>query len=295
MKEELQRYAEVIENADLKEYTTLHTKAICAYLLFPESISHLQELLIYLNEKAKNYFVLGNGSDVILNENIQDIIFIKLSKIKAIDIHKEYNLVYAEAGANVKDIVPLAVEQGLAGLEFAINLEETVGAAIYHNAYAYNTSILDYVKSVTVITKEGVVQTIEHEDLKYAYKKTEFQENKETVIVAAKFYLKNGDIEKSREMVEARKQEVKKENAKGYLQHVFANQENDDIRELIVQCGCEGSRIKDAKLATAGNTILNIGNATGNDVKSLIEFICKQVYEKTSVTLQVEKEYIGWE
>ena len=43
------------------------------------------------------------------------------------------------------------------------------------------------------------------------------------------------------------------------------------------------------------STILNMRNATGSDVKNLIELICRQVFEKTNVTLQVEKEYVGWE
>ena len=295
---ELKEFAEVIEHASLKKYNTYRIDGKTKYLIFPKSINDLIKVLEILKENNIKYYVLGNGSNVVINDKEYNGATIILSKLNGIEIHPELQMAYAEAGAMLPVVAKQSVEKSLTGLEFAAGIPGTVGGAIYGNAGAYNSCILDYVSSVTVLDEDLNVKVLEHEDITYGYRTSLFKEEKKYIILGAKFYLKEGDKENSLEMIETRQERRRETQPLEYPSagSVFRNPEGDFAGRLIESCNLKGHKLGGAEVSEKhANFVINKDNATGKDIHDLIEYIHDEVYKKTKVDLQIEQEYIDWE
>ena len=221
-----------------------------------------------------------------------------LEKLNGIDIHPELDMVYAEAGVLLPVLTTKTIDKGLTGLEFAAGIPGTVGGAIYGNAGAYNSCILDYVSSVTVIDENYELKVLEHEDIKYGYRTSIFKEEKKYIIVGAKFYLKEGDKAISRETIATRQERRVETQPLEYPSagSVFRNPEGDFAGRLIESCNLKGYKIGGAEVSEKhANFVINKDNATGKDIHDLIKYIQKEVYDKTNVDLEIEQEFIDWE
>ena len=298
MKELLENYAEVEENVSLVKLNTYHIGGMAKYLVKPNSINDLVEVLKVLKEKNINYFILGNGSNIVLNSKFYDGVVLKLDKLNGIEVAPDLNTAYAEAGAMIGKVTLETVNKGLTGLEFAAGIPGTVGGCIYGNAGAYNACIMDYVESVTVIDEDFNINIIKHEDIEYGYRTTMFKEQKKYVIVAAKFYLKIGDKANSLEMIKERQERRAATQPIEYPSagSVFRNPEGDYAGRLIEFCGLKGARIGGAEVSEKhANFVINKENASSKDVHDLICYIHDTVLNKTNVDLEIEQEFIGWE
>lgn len=294
----LKEYGDVQEHASLKNLNTYHIGGTVRYLLSPNSISDLQNTLKELKKNNIKYFILGNGSNIILNSKEYDGAAIRLNKLTGIEVHDENELVYAEAGAMLPKLCTETVNKSLTGLEFAAGIPGTIGGSIYGNAGAYNACILDYVSSVTVLDENFDLKILEHEDITYSYRTSIFKETKKYIILAAKFYLKLGDRENSLRMMEERRNRRLQSQPLEYPSagSVFRNPEGDFAGRLIEACNLKGYRIGGAEVSKKhANFIINVNNATSEDVYKLINYVHNTVKEKTEVDLIIEQEFIDWE
>lgn len=295
---DLKEYSEITEHASLKNINTYHVDGKCKYLIYPNSVQDLNNVIRILKENDIKYIVLGNGSNVVLNDREFDGAVIRLTKMDGIEIHEEKEMVYAEAGAMIPKLVQLAVDCGLTGLEFAAGIPGTVGGAIYGNAGAYNACTLDYVTSVTCLDKEtGDVVTLEHEEIDYSYRTSLFK-NKKYIILGAKFYLKHGDRQGSLDIMADRKRRRLSSQPLEYPSagSVFRNPEGDFAGRLVEACELKGYRIGGAEVSEKhANFIINRGGATGKDIHDLILYVHDTVLEKTKVDLIIEQEFVDWE
>lgn len=295
MLEELSLYGKVYENYDLVNNNTYRINSICKYFVLPSSISDLQNLMKYLKEKEQKYFIIGNGSNVILDGNLEEYVFISLSFLNAIEVHKEYNMIYAEAGAMLPKIASISIESSLTGLEFAIGIPGTLGGSIYGNAGAYNCQLLDYVSSVTILDENFDIITLDYENITYGYRTSMFKEKKNCIIVSAKLYLKEGNKEESLKVVQERRLRRSMTQPLEYPSagSIFRNPVGDAAGRLIEICGLKGYSIGGAEISNKhANFIINKGNATSEDVIELISLVHDTVLEKTGVDLIKEQEYI---
>ena len=295
---ELKEYAKVTEHASLKKYNTYRIDGKTKYLIFPNSINDLVKVLEILKANDIKYYILGNGSNVVINDKEYNGATIILSNLNGIEIHPELQMAYAEAGAMLPILAKQSVEKSLTGLEFVAGIPGTVGGSIYGNAGAYNSCIMDYVSSVTVLDEDLNVKVLEHEDITYGYRTTMFKEEKKYIILGAKFYLKEGDKENSLEMIETRQERRRESQPLEYPSagSVFRNPEGDFAGRLIESCNLKGHKIGGAEVSDKhANFVVNKDNATGKDIHDLIEYIHDEVLKKTKVDLQIEQEYIDWE
>lgn len=298
MKEQLEQFAEVEENASLVKLNTYHIGGLTKYLVRPNSINDLVEVLKILRENNIEYFILGNGSNIVLNSKLYEGAVIKLDKLNGIEINPELNMAYAEAGAMIGKVALESINKGLTGLEFAAGIPGTIGGCIYGNAGAYNACTMDYVESVTVLDENLNIVILKNEDISYGYRTTMFKEEKKYVILAAKFYLKNGDKANSLEMLAERQERRAATQPLEYPSagSVFRNPDGDYAGRLIEFCGLKGYRIGGAEVSEKhANFVVNKENASSKDVHDLIMYVHDTVLEKTNVDLEIEQEFIGWE
>ena len=298
MKRLLEEYATVEEHVSLKKYNTYRIEGKTRYLISPNSITDLTKVLSILKENNIKYFILGNGSNIVLNDKEYDGVIIKLDKLNGIEVNPKMEMAYAEAGAMLPKLAQESIDNGLTGLEFAISIPGTIGGSVYGNAGAYNSCLLDYVESVTILDENLDIKVIEHEDINYSYRYSMFKDNKDLIILGAKFYLKEGDKENSLAIIEDRKQRRIATQPLEYPSagSVFRNPEGDFAGRLIESCNLKGYRIGGAQVSEKhANFIINSNNATGEDIYKLIKYVHDTVLEKTKVDLVIEQEFIDWE
>ncbi|MBR4694444.1 MAG: UDP-N-acetylmuramate dehydrogenase [Bacilli bacterium] len=298
MIEELRKYGHVDEHATLKNLNTYRIGGTAKYLVSPNSINDLVSVLDILKENNTKFFILGNGSNIILNSREYDGAVIRLDKLNGLEIYRDLDIVYAEAGVMLPQLAHETVKNSLSGMEFVAGIPGTVGGAIYGNAGAYNSCILDYVQSVTVINENNEIEVLEHEDLTYGYRTSMFKESKKYVIVAAKFLLSEGDKKSSMEIIEDRRIRRAESQPLEFPSagSVFRNPEGDFAGRLIESCGLKGKTIGGAEVSTKhANFIVNKNNATSEDVYKLVNLVHDTVLEKTKVDLEIEQEFIDWD
>ena len=299
MLEELKKHADVLENVSLNKYNTYHIGGETKYLVSPLSINDLVETIKILDNNKVPYFVLGNGSNVVLSSKKYEGAIIRLNNLAGIAVHPELSMAYAEAGAMFPKLVMDTIDKGLTGLEFAAGIPGTIGGSIYGNAGAYNSCIMDYVKSVSVLNKETYeIEEIENEKISYSYRYTMFKDDKKYIIISAKFYLKPGEKANSIAILEDRKRRRLESQPLEYPSagSVFRNPEGDFAGRLIEACNLKGTAIGGAEVSEKhANFIINKDNATCEDVYELINLVHDTVLEKTTVDLKIEQEFIGWD
>ncbi len=147
MIEDLQQFGPLKTDVDLKPYNTYHIGGIAKYLISPSSAIDLVKLIKYLKTNNIPYFLLGNGSNIVLNDELYEGVIITFQNMQGLTINED-STIYAEAGCNLAEVANKSIAASLKGLEFACGIPGTIGGSIYGNAGAYNCCLLDYVSEV---------------------------------------------------------------------------------------------------------------------------------------------------
>ena len=278
------------EEISLRNYNTYRTNTISKFLVFPKSIEELKKIIKYLKENNEKYYILGNGSNIILSMDYYDGVMIKLDNLNNI-IYKD-NLVTAGAGCSLIKLSLDTIEKGFTGLEFSAGIPGCVGASVAMNAGAYNSDVSAVLKEATVLNPNNEVITLKKDELEFEYRDSFLKKNKDYIVLSATFELEKGNIDEMKLIIEERKkkrissQPLDMPNAGS----VFRNPEGGYAGELIEQANLKGYNINGAEVSTKhANFIVNKGNATGKDILNLIEKIQKEIKEKNNIELKLEQ------
>lgn len=288
----MNEYGIVYENVDLKKYTTLGVGGIAKYLIEVTSENSLVSLIKYLRENNLKYYILGNGSNVILDDSFFDGVIIRVNKLNKIEVNED--VVTASCGVKLGFLNNVALQNGLVSLYFASLIPGEVGSSVMGNAGCYNHSLMEYVQSVKVLTKDGNVTNISKSEIKYGYRYTSLKDN---IILSVTFKLEKGDPLETLKLI---KENNDKRLATQPLDtknvgSVFKNPEGFAVGKLIDDLGLKGYHIGDAYVSDKhANFIVNKGNATYLDMLNLINYIKLKVFENYKISLEVEPKIISW-
>lgn len=287
---------EILENVNLKEYNTYRLEAFCKYMALPKSVKELQEVINYCLHKDIKYFVLGNGSNVILDGTFNGIV-INMKNLNGAELVGDTDII-AYSGIMMPKLVKFAVKNNLQGLEWASGIPGTLGGGIYGNCGAYNDDIYHYLKEIIVL-HNGKIEHIKADKVFHDYRQTFFQGKRQYIIVAAHLKLIKGDSKQSQELINDR---LKRRLSSQPLTYpsagsVFRNPSKEmPSGKLIEDVGLKNKNIGGALISPKhANFIVNNGNATAKDVISLIELIKKTIKENYSIDLVTEQEIVKWD
>ena len=163
----INEFGEVLEKENLKKYSTLGIGGTCKYLVKPDSLVHLIGLINYLKEKDIKYVILGNCSNVIIDDTYFDGVVIMLTKFNNLEISN--NKVKVGAGVPLGLLNKKCLDEGYTNLTFLGMIPGNVGGSIVGNAGCYNHEIMEYVESVKVLDKEGNVKELLKKDMSFGY------------------------------------------------------------------------------------------------------------------------------
>ena len=283
------------KDISLSTLTTYKTGGIAKLVIYPNNINNLKQLLKLIHKHNIKYFILGKGSNTLFSDNEFNGVIIKLDKLNNFEI-KETEI-YVESGMILSKLVQASVKNELTGLEFAIGIPGTIGGAIYMNAGAYGNNISNIVKSVIVLDEKLQIEEIPLEKLKFDYRYSIFQANKNLICVAANIKLEHGNHD---EIASEIKENLLKRKNSQPLEYpsagsVFRNPEGNYAGKIIEELGLKGKNIGGAEISTKhANFIINKNNASSSDILNLIKLVQKEVKDKYKIDLKLEQQLVNW-
>lgn len=293
MIKEFNKICKTIEDVNMKKYNTFRLETKAKYMCFPSSILELQELLTLIKKNKLKFFVLGNGSNVVLPEYYDGVI-IKLEKFNNSKFISE-NMLYVESGYMLNKLANEVTNMGFKGLDFAVGIPGTVGGSIYGNAGCYGSSMSEILIAATVFDGKKII-TMTNEDFKFGYRTSILKEkHKNYIILSCQLRVSMGDRE---ELLNQVKERMAKRMASQDLTHpsngsVFRNPEGLITGKLIDDMGMKGTRIGDAMVSYKhANFIINDGKATSTDVVKLIKKVKREVKKHYNIDLVLEQEIL---
>ncbi len=282
-------------NEKMSKYTTMRVGGPCDCIVFPDEISKIKEVIDFCKNENITFFVIGNGSNLLVKDEGIHGVVIKLGhRFGKIELDGEYILAYA--GATMPTLSQLAKKNSLKGLEFACGIPGTIGGGVKMNAGAYGSQISDILYEVTYMDEKEEIKTIKNKDCSFGYRKSIFTINPNYVILSAKFKLARGNID---EIENKMKENSLARKAKQPLEYpnfgsVFKRPEGYFVGKLVDDAGLRGYKIGGAQVSTKHTGfIVNVDNATCKDVLDLIGYVQTTVYNKFNVKLTPEVIIIG--
>ena len=283
---------EIIKNAKMKEYSNMKVGGTAKELIFIDDKNELKEILRTRN----NIFLLGNGTNTLINDGNLDISFLSLKRLKKITVEEKientkkedsYDLVRVEAGLDLDDLIDFMEKNDYSGLENITGIPGSVGGLVNMNGGAYGTEIFDCIEEVEVCKNDGEIVKIKTTDLNFKYRTTGIKENK-WIVISALFKFGFG-FDKEASQDKKNQREVKHPLDLPNLGSTFKNPEGTFAAKLISDADLKGYRVGDVVVSPKHpNFVTNVGNATFNDVISVIEHVKEVVFEKFGVKLETE-------
>ena len=278
----------------MKAHTSFHIGGPADFFVTPENIQQLEEILALCKEYGEDYFVLGNGTNLLVSdEGFRGVILQLLKNWNSCRI--EGNVLTAGAGILLSRLSKLASEASLTGLEFASGIPGTLGGALVMNAGAYGGEIKDVLVRAKVF-KPGIgVETLEPAALQLGYRTSIFKHS-DWIALEASVALEPGEQAR----ILARMEELKNtRNEKQPLDlpsagSAFKRPEGYFAGKLIMDAGLKGYTIGGAAVSEKHcGFFVNKGGATAKDVRTLFRHVIETVRNDSGVTLEPEVRFLG--
>lgn len=279
-----------LKDESLKKHTTFKVGGKADFVVSPSNLSVLSKLIKYLNENGIKYYFLGNGSNVIFNDQGFKGVIIKSQGFN--DCSFDGTKAYFGAGVSMTYAAKLCGEKGLSGIEFCYGIPGNIGGGIFMNAGAYGGEISQNIVYVKYLDENGDPQTICKADCNFGYRHSCFM-GKKRFILGAEFELtpkpKDEIISFMEDIMKRRieKQPLDKPSAGSS----FKRPEGYFAAALIDECGLKGKSIGGASVSEKhAGFIVNNGGATCRDIVRLADLVSDTVYKEKGV--RIEKEMI---
>ena len=301
MNQALKEYIEsVFEKQDIyfqepmSRHTSFRTGGEADCLLQIRNVEQLQKILSYLRRTGNEYFLLGNGTNLLVSDRgYQGIVLQIGGGLSGISVEGEK--IRVQAGALLSKTAKAAMDAGLAGLEFASGIPGSVGGGIVMNAGAYDGEMKQIVEQVTVLNEDGELMELDCDTMEFGYR-TSVIRNRPFVVVEALLSLQKGDPE---QILAKMADFAQRRRAKQPLEYpsagsTFKRPEGYFAGKLIMDSGMRGRRVGGAQVSEKHcGFIVNTGNATSEDVAELMIEVQERVKERFGVMLEPEIVKLG--
>jgi UDP-N-acetylmuramate dehydrogenase len=256
-----------------------------------DNLKELVNFLKKINNKEK-IFIIGAGSNTLIPDSLFEGVVIKLSKnFNNISLLNE-NIIISGSAVMDKTLSEFAMANNLSGFEFLSCIPGTIGGGIKMNAGCFGSEFKDILISVQAIDKSGNLKTIASKDIYFEYRKNNLSDD--LIFLSASFKGSKSNSEKiKKQMYELKREKEKNQPTKIKTSgSTFKNpisQSKKKVWELIKESVPLDKNFGDACISEKHcNFFVNKGNASFDDMKKLIDYVTKKVFEKTGVRLEKE-------
>lgn len=281
-------------NEPMNRHTTFRIGGPADYFLRPSSSEEVKGILEICKEESLQYFILGNGSNLLVSDEGYRGVIIQLYRNYG-GLTVEGTEIRAGAGVLLSQIAAAARNESLTGFEFAGGIPGTLGGAVVMNAGAYGGELKDVLKEAVVMDREGNIFTVPVEKLAMGYR-TSLVKTAGYLVLEVVISLKKGSQEEIRDTM---KDLADRRISKQPLEYpsagsTFKRPEGYFAGKLIMDAGLRGYQVGGAQVSEKHcGFVINKGNATAADVCRLMADVQAKVQEQFGVTLEPEVKFLG--
>jgi UDP-N-acetylmuramate dehydrogenase len=293
--EQLEIYGQVEVGSSFKDMTTFRIGGKVDYVSYPRNMFALSMLIGFLKKNEISYKILGKGSNLLCSDEDYHGVVIRLDRTMN-HWYFDNEILIAEAGSSIIALSVFAARNGLSGLEWASGIPATVGGCVFNNAGAYKSSMRDNVRRVLILDN-GIFRWISNEQCEFTYRSSVFHHNRDWIILAVELDLVAKDENEIRLMMDERKKRRLESQPLEFPSagSIFRNPDSQNAWSLIDQAGLRGLSYGGAQISVKHcNFIINLQDASADDVKNLIDLAVNKVKEKSGITLLTEVEMFNW-
>lgn len=283
----------VLWEEPMKHYTSFQIGGPASAVCIPQNREHLSCLLSFLRKMQVNHWFVGNGSNLLISdEGLKGVVILLDSDFDG-EILISNTVLEAPAGKKLSSVCAAACRAELTGLEFAWGIPGSVGGAVYMNAGAYGGEVKDRLIWVEYLDLDGNIQRVPAEKLNLSYRHSCFmeQEYQGVCIIRAAFSLEKGEqaaIQAEMDRIIGQRKEKQPLDLPS-AGSTFKRPQGAYAAQLIDQCGLRGFTVGGAQVSTKHTGfVVNIGEATCQDVLELARQVKECVKEKTGFELEME-------
>ncbi len=281
-------------DAPLRDYTSFKIGGNADVLVFPDTVGKLNAVADYVRKNEMQLLVIGKGSNLLVSDSGFRGVVINTCKLDEVYLVDE-TTIYCQCGASLSRLCRFALENSLTGLEFAFGIPGTAGGAAYMNAGAYDGEMKDVLYRCDHISSDGVVSSFESSELELGYRHSAYSD-KDYIILSLYLKLQKGDkadIKAKMDDLMSRRRD-KQPLEFPSAGSTFKRPEGYFAGALVEQCGLKGYTSGGAQVSEKhAGFVVNVGNATAEDVLNVINHCKETVLNQTGVTLEPEVKIIG--
>jgi UDP-N-acetylmuramate dehydrogenase len=267
--------------------------AIMPMVTIAENIKDLQQFLQTISSD-ETIIWLGAGSNVLIADSgIDGVVICPKENLTEIDFHN--NIIKVQCGVTCAKLAQFCVQHELTATEFFAGIPGTMGGALAMNAGAHGYETWDNITAVETINRHGEIKIRKPEEFQINYRHVKKPANE--WFITAHFKFPQGDKERIMQQTKQIMQQRAATQPLGAATcgSVFRNPNNDYAARLIESCGLKGKQIGGARVSEKhANFIVNIGNATANDIMQLIDYMRDTVQRECGVELIPELGFMGF-
>ncbi len=294
--QEIVKRNNILKNEPMSKHTSLKIGGIADYFIKVKSIDELRNVLEFTNKNKIKTTIVGNGTNLLVKDGGIRGVVIKL-ELNEFKIKKMANevLITAGSGLTLAALAAVALKEEITGLEFLSGIPGTIGGAVRMNAGAYGTEMKDIVVKTRYMTYDGKIKTLDLEEHEFVYRNSVFSKL-DVIIIDTTICVKKGNKEEIENKMNEYSISRKKTQPLEYPNAGSTFKRKDGIitAKLIDECGLKGFNIGDAEVSTKhAGFIVNKGKATAKDFLELVEYIKKEIKNKTGVDVELEILVIG--
>lgn len=278
----------------LKNYCTIKIGGRAKFVCLPKNVKQVRRLIAFLNSKKIKYYVIGNGSNIVFNDDGFSGVIICLKKLNKVSVCKKgFGRVIALGGANLFAIHLLCARLGFGGFEFAYGIPASVGGALCMNAGAFGGEMANVVSRAWVLCGKKI-RVFNVSKMGLDYRHSNFLNKKDIILkVEFKFFKQSSSKIKQLQQEYFNKRILSQPHGMPSAGSVF-KRAGEGAGKIIDKMGLKGVTIGDIQISPKhANFFVNLGNATSKDLSLAISLAKKQAYEREGVCLQEEIIFVG--
>lgn len=284
----------ILLDEDMSRHTTFCVGGPAKYFVIVETQEQLSKLVKYLNIVDREFFLLGNGSNILVSDKGYKGVILKLKgEFERIEVSGTQ--ITCGAAALLGQVSRYALESSLTGMEFASGIPGSIGGAIVMNAGAYDGEMSQITKSVTVVSPEGELMTLDADTMEFGYR-TSILKKYKYIVTSVVLELKTGDKESIGKLMSELNMRRRDKQPLEYPSagSTFKRPEGYYAGKLIMDAGLRGFTIGGARVSDKHcGFVINQGNASASDVYDVICQVTETVKEKFGVKLEREVILLG--
>ncbi|MDY6065771.1 MAG: UDP-N-acetylmuramate dehydrogenase [Finegoldia sp.] len=285
---------DLLVDEPMKKHTSFKIGGPCDLMIIPKDSNQILTALKIIKDKDLSYRVIGNGSNILVSDKGLREVVIKLNdNFNKIEVAGD--LIRAQAGALLSKVSSTATKNSLSGFEEISGIPGGIGGAITMNAGAYGKEIKDTISRVEIINSKLEREVVDKEQMDFSYRHSRIQDE-DIIVLSADFKLAKADPEDIQARVDdyTQRRVSKQPLDLPSCGSIFKRPEGHFAGKLITDAGLKGYRYNDAMVSEKhAGFIVNVGDASCEDVVHVIKHVIEVVYEKFEVRLEPEVRIIG--